>query len=278
MHGACSADAIWVEEFSQIETSLWAQFNKPEGIQWLLSGDLNQFPPFFDSWHGAPVHENAFRDSSFFHYLAGGNRLTLTEGHRSDMELFNFYSSLIAGGERFTQPLAEVLEAARSIAGFKGPAVNNLVISHRRRVLLNRQLNKTFLPQDVTPVFIRCKPKRGQTCTAQNMFIWPGIELLGCVQATKKTIRNNVLYKVLAIGEDTATVGPAESEGNPIELTLPQVSEWLRLSFARTYASCQGTEFGESLRLHDTTNPHFSMKHLFVAMSRAKQCSKLAIS
>jgi hypothetical protein len=247
---------------------------------WLLTGDFHQFPPFFDSWHGAPVHENAFRDSSFFHYLAGGNRLTLIQGFRSDMELFNFYSSLIAGGERFTQPLAEVLEAARALTGFEGPARHNLVISHRRRVLLNRQLNKAFLPQGVTPVFIRCKAKRGQTCVAQNLFIWPGIELLGCVQATRKSIRNNVLYRVLAIGEDSATLALAEEEGecNPIELTLSQVGEWLRLSFARTYASCQGTEFGETLRLHDTTNPHFSMRHLFVSMSRARECSKLSVT
>ena len=278
MHGACSADAIWIEEFSQIETTLWAQFNKPVNIQWLLTGDFNQFPPFFDSWHGAAVHENAFRDSSFFHYLAGGQRLTLTQGFRSDMDLFNFYSSLIAGGSRFTQPLAEVLEAARALCRFEGPAANNLVISHRKRVLLNRQLNKAFLPADTTPVFIRCKPKAGQTCAAQNMFLWPGILLLGCVQATKRGIRNNVLYRVLALGEATATLAPAEGSGGSLELSFEQVASWLRLSFCRTYASCQGWEAEDSLRLHDTTNPHFTRRHLFVAMSRAKACSKLSIT
>ena len=277
VHGACAADVLWIEEMSQIETSLWTQFNKPESIQWLLNGDFNQFPAIFDSWHGASVHEEAFRRSSFFHYLAGGNRLTLTEGHRSDMALFDFYSSLIAGGERFSQPLAEVLQAARALTGFGGPARHNLCISHRRRILLNRQLNKAFLPDGVAPTFVRAKPKKGQMCAAQSLFIWPGIELLGCVQATRKGIRNNVLYQVLAIGEGTATLAPAEGEGNPIELTLPQVGEWLRLSFSRTYASIQGTEFGESLRLHDTTNPHFSMRHLFVALSRGRECGKISI-
>ena len=75
---ACNDDVLWCEEFSQIETSLWAQFNKPESIQWLLSADFNQFPTIFDSWHGATVHEEAFQRSSFFHYLAGGNRLRLS--------------------------------------------------------------------------------------------------------------------------------------------------------------------------------------------------------
>ena len=244
----------------------------------MLSGDFNQFPAIFDSWHGAAVHEEAFQRSSFFHYLAGGNRLTLTEGHRSDMELFNFYSSLIAGGERFLQPLAKVLEDARALTGFEGPARHNLCISHRRRILLNRQLNKAFLPDEAVPTFVRAKPKKGQMCAAQSMFLWVGIELLGCVQATRKGIRNNVLYRVTALGEDSTTVKPAEGEGDPIELTLSQVAEWLRLSFAQTYASCQGTEFSATLRLHDTANPHFTLRHLFVAMSRARECSKLSVS
>ena len=278
MHGACSADAIWIEEFSQIEAALWAQFNKPEGLQWILTGDCNQFPPFFDSWHGAAVHENAFRDSSFFRTLAGGNRLVLVQGFRADMELFNFYSSLIRGGERFLEPLSQTLEAARALCSFEGPARNNLVISHRRRVMLNRQLNKIFVPPGVTPTFIRCKPKPGQTCIAQNMFIWPGIQLLGCVQATKRGVKNNVLYEVLAIGEDTVTLAPTESEGGTLELSLSQLSEFCRLSFCRTYASCQGWECEDSLRLHDTGNPHFSRRHLFVAMSRGKECAMLAIA
>ena len=194
------------------------------------------------------------------------------------MELFNFYSSLISGGQRFLEPLPQVLEAARALCSFEGPARNNLVISHRRRVMLNRQLNKVFLPPGVTPTFIRCKIKPGQTCVAQNMFIWPGILLLGCVQATKRGVRNNVLYRVSALGEGTATLTPAESEGGALELTLEQVASWTRLSYARTYASCQGWECEESLRLHDTGNPHFSLRHLFVAMSRARECTMLAIA
>ena len=147
----------------------------------------------------------AFQSSSLFHHLAGGNTLTLTEGHRSDMGLFNFHSSLIAGGERFAQPVAEVLESARAITGFEDLARHNLCISHNlaRRILLNQQLNKAFLPEGVTPTFIRAEPKKGQMCAAQSLFIWPGIALHG--------VRNNVLYRVTEIEEDTVIVVPAES-------------------------------------------------------------------
>jgi hypothetical protein len=53
-------------------------------------------------------------------------------------------------------------------------------------------------------------------------------------------------------------------------LTFDQVRAWLRLSYAQTYASCQGTEFDGSVCLWDTAHRHFSRRHLFVGLSRAK--------
>ncbi len=64
----------------------------------------------------------------------------------------------------------------------------------------------------------------------------------------------------------------------PIKLTYEQVASLLRLSFARTYASVQGTEFDDTLRLHDVTNKHFTMRHLFVALSRARDRGKIDVS
>ena len=52
--------------------------------------------------------------------------------------------------------------------------------------------------------------------------------------------------------------------------TFDQAKQWLRLSFAQTYASCQGTEFDGQLRLHDTSHKHFTRRHLFVGLSRAR--------
>jgi hypothetical protein len=66
--------------------------------------------------------------------------------------------------------------------------------------------------------------------------------------------------------------------GTTFELTFSQIADWMRLSFAQTYASCQGTEFDAPLRLHDTTHVHFSLRHLFVAMSRAKERINLDIT
>ena len=56
-----------------------------------------------------------------------------------------------------------------------------------------------------------------------------------------------------------------------ISLTHEQVSEWTVLSFAQTYASCQGTDCKGTLRLHDTTHKFFTRRHLFVGLSRANE-------
>ena len=103
------------------------------------------------------------------------------------------------------------------------------------------------------------------------MWIWEGIELLGC--ASYKKIRNNLLYTVTKIDDDSITVKGVEE----IKLTFPQVQQFMRLSFARTYASCQGSEYDDELRLHCTNNRHFSMRMLFVGMSRCKDRKKLSI-
>ena len=73
-----------------------------------------------------------------------------------------------------------------------------------------------------------------------------------------------------AVGEDSITVG----EGR---LTFQQAVTSLRLAYAQTYASCQGTEFSGSVALWDTTNRHFSRRHLFVALSRARKAEDICV-
>ena len=203
------------------------------------------------------------------HELAGGNRLTLTECRRTDSaELFNFYSSIIVGGSRWSSTLEIVLSEARTLFKFDGIAQHNLVISHRKRIKLNKEINLLLRPDGA--LLIRAKAEKGQMCIAQNMFIWEGIELIGCTQSTKKGIRNNVVYKVMKI-DDGVHVARKGGETEVVTLTFANVAALLRLAYAQTYASVQGTEFDDSLRLHDTSNKHFTMRHLFVAMSRAKR-------
>ncbi len=60
-------------------------------------------------------------------------------------------------------------------------------------------------------------------------------------------------------------------------LTYEQASSLLRLSYAQTYASCQGSEFASSVCLWDLNHKYFTMRHLFVGLSRAKLASDVSL-
>ena len=104
---------------------------------------------------------------------------------------------------------------------------------------------------------------------AQNMYVWPGLKLLGCAGSRK--IQNGVTYEVTSVSDESITLG---------DITLPhaQVAASLRLGYCRTYASCQGDEFSGTLALFDTDSRHFSMRHLFVALSRAKRAEDICVN
>jgi len=224
---------------------------------------------------GTEIAPDSLEKNRILHLLAGGNRLILRECRRSEKELFNFYSSLIHGGNRWFTPLKEVLQKAREEFHFQGPARHNLVISHVKRIKINRELNNYFKPE--VNRYVPQKAEKGQLCKTQNMCIWKGLELLGCSQASKKGIRNNVIYIVQSWDDEQVVVQRKGKEDSSISLTFPQMS-LLRLSYAQTYASCQGTEFDEPLRLHDTDNRNFTKKHLFVALSRAKRSDMIDLA
>jgi len=174
--------------------------------------------------------------------------------------LFAFYSSLIAGGARFELPLGAAVLQARALFHHEGPVRWNLVISHAKRVQLNRKLNLHYSQgQEITKLRVTGAALRGNA--QQSMLLWPGLQLLGC----GGVVRNQVLYTVARVGEQELWL-----EGVSKPLSFAQVKCSLRLSFAQTYASVQGTQYDEPLRLHDCKHKFFTRKHLFVGMSRSK--------
>ena len=274
VHGAASCSVLWIDEISQIDVGLLLQISKltySGSVSFILSGDWNQFPPIGNNFRGAPVGEDKVMRSNLLHTMCGGNRVTLTECRRSEAQLFDYYSSLIEGGSRFASPLREVIAEAKRAFGFAGFCPANLVISHRKRVLLNERINKQLAPEDAVMIQVCGRTYRGNG--AQSMRLWPGIKLLGAVSSEKKGIRNGCLYTVSALDQEHA-----ELEELPgARFSHSEVKQWLRLSHAQTYASVQGTEFEGALRLHDVQHKHFSRRHLFVGLSRAKDAALVSV-
>ena len=92
----------------------------------------------------------------------------------------------------------------------------------------------------------------------QAMKIWPGLQLIGAGGRCLK----GMFYTVVACDEAKVELNTG------LVLTHQQAFESLRLSYALTYASCQGLTLPGVVRL-DTQSPHFTLKHLYVGVSRA---------
>jgi hypothetical protein len=106
---------------------------------------------------------------------------------------------------------------------------------------------------------------------AQDMWVFPGQTLLGCCRAVREGIKNNCEYQVTAVSSAGLSIG---------EKTLPleTVPRLLRLSHARTYASCQGLTFDSTCRLLDVDHPRFTRTHLFVATSRCRTSTAIHVA
>jgi hypothetical protein len=258
LNGAATADVLWIDECYQLETNLWSQLNKLSGRQFILSGDPNQFSALWDNWRGVPVKEDAFQQSNLLLRLCGCNRMTLTRCMRSEVGLFSFYASLIRGGSRFLMPMPSVLLEARATFCRQGPAEHNLCISHRKRHQINKEANER--ERLLHPaVFVKGE---------QSMWVWPGLVLFGS-SGGRKT-RNGVPYVIESVGDDHVVAGG-------VKIQFQHLASTMRLPWAQTFASCQGTEFEGSLAIHDSDNKHFTRRHLFVALSRAKRAEDVCV-
>ena len=199
-------------------------------VKFLISGDWNQFDPLGNSFRGTPIGECAFEESQLIRRMADGNILWLTECKRSDSELFDFYTRLIPVGDLYDQPVEIAVKLAQEKFTYDGVCDLNLTLSHRKRIAINRKVNLHKKPDDA--IFLPCpKLQRLSQNAPQEMFIWKGLELLGCVPIEKHSVRNGVLYKIKSINEDTV-----HFEGG-ISLSKEDTIQMMRLPHCMSYAS-----------------------------------------
>ena len=273
----------------------------------MIIGDFDgQFLPMFDRW-GKILEEKDIQTSLLFHSLCEGTRVHFTEYRRGDASakpLFDFYCGLYPRLKlpNQTGAIDTSLEEARAF--FKPcddmPDVI-LCNSHYKRRLLNHAMNLFFggRKMDNEKLYIPCVKDKtlGVTMLPQDMTIWKGMELLGCIHASNsKTVINGILYVVVSWdnrfvhldvhprykkqpGDDSdkeeeaeepveeddedALEDPAEGEiPADLKLSHANVSRWLRLTHARCYGSIQGcTMEGQHVMLIDTRAVEGKIRH-----------------
>ena len=206
--------------------------------------------------------DGALENSDMVRELCSSNRLTLTENKRSDQVLYDFYTSLSA------RPLADALAEARTPFPVTDEISDTtLVISHGRSRYLNVKRNVSEMP--IHSVYFRA-PVTGATGNGpQNMFLWPGLRVVGGGGPFQK----GVFATTESISPDSEVV-----LDNGIRLTASQASRSIRLAYANTYSSCQGMTLQGRVRLGCTGSKHFTHRHLYVGSSRATAHTLLEVA
>ena len=144
-----------------------------------------------DLWHGADLSRD-LTDTWMLRAAVGCKTLTLTEGRRADPQLFAWISTMTPGGER--DSLAIALPAARLAFPARGrPAARNVCLCHRTRMRVIRIAQAQRLRRDRPSSYVVLK---GEPPLGQPLYIYPGVPLIACVQATKDGIYNSMLLGV----------------------------------------------------------------------------------
>jgi hypothetical protein len=260
--GGVHCHTLVVEELTQINVQLWGdlalcRFRRsqgcllPQGVSFVCAGDFGQFAPICEHWCGCPVPEGSLEKSDMLWEMCGGNRLTLTENMRSDARLFKAYTDLGSN-------LQEALERMRALFPVTSrPARYTLTISHKNRMKINRLRNM----QDAKGwegVFLQAPKETRGGNLPQDMILWKGLQLIGAGHRCLK----GLFYEVEEVTEEVVRLTAG------LVLTHEQAVQSLRLCYAITYASCQGLTLPGVVRL-DTKSDHFTLKHLYVGLSRA---------
>ena len=141
-----------------------------------------------------------------------------------------------------------------------------LTISHKIRIKTNDTRNwQERLGKQA--VFLGVPEPSGKGNQPQSMWVWPGLQLIGAGHRCLK----GFFYEVAGVDSESVILTSG------LQLTHEQAVKSLRLSYCITYASCQGLTLPGVVRL-DTRSSHFTLKHLYVGLSRATAASLVEVN
>ena len=173
------------------------------------------------------------------------NRIILTKNKRSDAVIHDFVTRCRTGN------LNNLLKEAREKFTYPGPFDLELCISNSQRKHINVVKNKR---EGIC--------LRGET----TMYLYPGLELIGCLPVKRNNIVNGILYTVISCDANNVKVSDGAQE---YTVTTCFAGSSFRLAFSRTIFQSQSMTAPGSVCIH-TRNSHFNKRHLLVAVSRCK--------
>ena len=264
--GSFTKGTLVCDEISMISAEQWCAISKLAfaDVQFLLVGDFDQFHAPHSRWCGVEAH--ASPSSDMLWGLAHGNLLRLTVNHRSDPTLFDFTRSLLGCS------LQDAVASARATFPRKpGSADVHLCLSHRRRVFINAAVNARHPPE---AVYIKGGPRTKSANVPQDFWAYPGLCLMACCPK-RGLLHNGARFTVLEASANGLKLGTDNAE--EISLSLEEAGRDLRLTHAITYHCSQGMTLEGRVRLYDCGHPRYTLRHLYVGLSRAKAAALVEV-
>ncbi|MCP3878243.1 MAG: hypothetical protein GY701_07610 [Sulfitobacter sp.] len=207
----------------------------------------------------------------------------MTRCRRSGREFFELCSGLLQ------LPLEIAVRQCRArFPPGKGPlhlqADMHLVLSHRRRRDLNSRCQAAatarYKTANPTGLVARLEPTTAEDerCglnRAQPFDLFAGTRLIGANNDTRRVCNGGFL----TVGEVRETeCDVTDEQGGTFTLSHQQVCRSTRLAWAITVTSSQSREFDCSVCLWDLGSPHYTKRHLYVAMSRVRRPESLVVA
>ena len=198
------------------------------GAKFVLFGDYEgQFESISDRWS---VSSGRLQQSQLLRDMVKSLWVKLTTYRRGDDEaLFDFYYGLYNSNETLTTMVAR---AKNNFPACSDPDLV-LCISHNKRILINKRMNESRAPDTAVEVCVT-EEIQGTTCQPQNMFIWTGMELIGCPRGRgrKYEVVQGVVYTLLYVGRFCVLRMRPEYGDEEIEVPLEKIPYLLRLTHA----------------------------------------------
>jgi len=272
--GRCKIDFLIVDEYSMIDGMLWchlASILHHSGAKLIIAGDWAQLPPVCDQLLNTNCP--SMQGRAFLREKCG-HRLRLETCRRSDPRLFTFYKTLAEHPIESWEAMQFWVRCAKEqFPPIPGPSRVNLVVSHKRRVALNAELQEVYKGEGA--IWVEPGPSKATENVSQPMWLWLGQDLI--CSTIRNGLRRSLTYKIVELNQQTAVLEAPDGRRTE-RMQLKKVAQMFRLSFARTYHSAQGLEWPR-VRLWDVdvNNIHLTRAYLVVGLSRCLDSTQLDI-
>ena len=116
----------------------------------------------------------------------------------------------------------------------------------------------------------------GEKPLGQRLYIYAGVPLIACVQATRDGVHNSMLLEVTSFDGETVSLKDREGDAE-FRLSHAWVAKHTRSGLCFTISSAQGRSIPGELGIWDSSHKRFGLRHLYTCLSRATAYDLLSL-